>query len=147
MYPINANPPTGAYWIRAQLPNFKVSRTMEIPVNMTLEELHELIQQAFNFDNGHLFKFCMNLRNPYRGEQYYDPRPEADWSDGYPANEVSLASLNLYEGQQFLYIFDFGDRWKFRITVVRHQPDSSATLTQIVETVGEAPTQYGDEEE
>ncbi len=147
LYPINPNPPTGVYWIRAELPNFKVSRTIELPVDMTLEDLHELIQQAFDFDNDHLFKFCMNLRNPYQGEQYYDPRPEAGWSDGYPADEVSLASLNLYEGQQFLYLFDFGDRWDFTVTVVRHLPNERTGSTRLVERVGEAPAQYGDEGE
>ncbi|WP_020606075.1 plasmid pRiA4b ORF-3 family protein [Spirosoma spitsbergense] len=146
LYPINPNPPTGVYWIRAELPALKVSRTIELPTDMTLEDLHEMIQQAFDFDNDHLFKFCMNLRNPYRGEQYYDPRPEAGWSDGYPADDVSLASLNLYEGQQFLYIFDFGDRWDFKITVVRHLPDERTDNPRIVEAVGEAPAQYGDEE-
>jgi hypothetical protein len=147
LYPINPNPPTGVYWIRAELPNFKVSRTIELPVDYTLEDLHELIQRAFDFDNDHLFKFCMSLRNPYQGEQYYDPRPEEGWSDGYPADEVSLASLNLYEGQQFLYIFDFGDRWEFKITLVRHLPDERTDTTRLVDEVGEAPAQYGDEEE
>ena len=147
LYPINSNPPTGVYWIRAELPALKVSRTIELPTDMTLEDLHEMIQQAFDFDNDHLFKFCMNLRNPYRGEQYYDPRPEGGWSEGFPADEVSLASLNLYEGQQFLYLFDFGDRWDFTITVARHLPDARTDSARIVEAVGEAPAQYGDEEE
>lgn len=76
LYPINPNPPTGMYWIQAELPNFKVSRTLATPADRTLVAVHELIQQAFAFDNDHLFKFCMNVRNPYNGEQYYDPRPE-----------------------------------------------------------------------
>ena len=146
LYPINPNPPTGLYWIRAELPNFKVSRTIQLPANMTLEELHEMIQQAFDFDNDHLYKFCMNLRHPYNGEQYYDPRPEEGWSDGYPADEVSLASLNLYEGQQFLYMFDLGDHWDFTATVVRHLPHEQTDKASVVETVGKAPAQYGDDE-
>ena len=146
LYPINPNPPTGVYWVRAELPTLKVSRTIEIPADMTLEDLHELIQQAFDFDNDHLFKFCMNVRNPYRGEQYYDPRPEEGWSEGYPADDVLLASLNLYEGQRFLYLFDFGDRWDFMITVVRHLPDERTGNARIVEAVGEAPAQYGEDE-
>lgn len=145
LYPINPNPPTGTYWIRAELPNFKVSRTLAVPADRTLEELHEMIQQAFAFDNDHLFKFCMNLRNPYNGEQYYDPRPEDGWADGYPADKISLASLNLYQGQRFLYLFDFGDRWDFTITVVRHLPDERTGKASIIEKVGKAPAQYGDD--
>lgn len=57
LYPINPNPPTGTYWIRAELPNFKVSRTIAIPARMTLNGLHGTIQEAFEFDDDHLYKF------------------------------------------------------------------------------------------
>ena len=57
LYPINPNPPTGTYWIRAELPNFKVSRTVAIPARMTLNGLHGTIQEAFEFDDDHLYKF------------------------------------------------------------------------------------------
>lgn len=147
LYPINPNPPTGTYWLRAELPNFKVSRTLVLPVDQTLEDLHEWIQQAFDFDNDHLYKFFMNPRNPYNGEQYYDPRMEEGWADGYPADNVTLADLALYAGQRFLYIFDFGDRWEFNISVVRQRPDDPSTQARVEEVVGKAPAQYGDDED
>lgn len=145
LYPINANPPTGTYWLRAELPAHKVSRTMAIPASMTLDDLHALIQQAFGFGNDHLYGFYMNPRNPYNGEQYYDPRMTDGWADGYPAYETSLTRLDLHEGQQLLYIFDFGDHWEFKITVVRHLPNDKAQKASVVEKVGKAPRQYGND--
>ncbi len=147
LYPINANPPTGTFWIRAELPTLKVSRTIALPVSYTLDELHGMIQQAFAFDDDHLYGFYFNLRDPYSGEQYYDPRFEEGYADGYPADITTLVSLNLYEGQRFLYIFDFGDKWTFSLTLTRHLPDDTATEATIIEQVGDAPHQYGEEED
>ena len=70
-----------------------------------------------------------------------------EWADGYPAAETSLASLNLYEGQRFLYIFDFGDSWEFKISVVRHLPNELSDKASVVEKIGKAPMQYGDDED
>ena len=144
LYPINPNPPTGVFWLQAELP--KASRTIAMPAQMTLDDLHGMIQKAFSFDNDHLYGFFMNVKNPYNGEQYYDPRIEEGEADGFAAAEISLASLNLYEGQQFLYVFDFGDQWTFRITLVRHLPDERTTKARVIEKVGKAPKQYGDDE-
>ena len=147
LYPINPDRPTGVYWIRANLPNHKVSRTVAMPATMTLDDLHGMIQEAFEFDNGHLYGFYRNLRNPYNGQQFYDPRMVEGSADGYPAAETSLASLNLYEGQQLLYVFDFGDSWEFKITVIRHLPNELTDKASVIEEIGKAPVQYGDDEE
>ncbi len=67
LYPINANAPTGAYWLRVELPHHSVSRTIAIPAADTLDDLHLLIQTAVNFDDDHLYQFYLNPRNPYSG--------------------------------------------------------------------------------
>jgi len=143
LYPVNPNPQTGEVWLRVELPH-KVSRLIALPVSDSLDDLHLMIQDAFEFDNDHLYGFYLNLRDPYRGKQYFDPRPEPGWADGYPADETTLASLNLYEGQRLLYRFDFGDRWEFVLTVVRHLPEQNGTKARVVEKAGKPPEQYGE---
>lgn len=69
LYPINVNAPTGAYWLRIELLNHGVSRTIAIPATDTLDDLHLLMQTAVNFDDDHLYQFCLNPRNPYNGAQ------------------------------------------------------------------------------
>lgn len=142
LYPINPNSATGTYWLRVELPNHGMSRTLALPATHTLDDLHVAIQQAVRFDDDHLYRFYLNPRNPYTGEQYYDPRTEEGWVDGYPAAETTLAMLNLYEGQRFLYVFDFGDNREFQITVARHLPDEQSTKIRVVDKVGKAPRQH-----
>ncbi len=124
-----------------ELPHHGVSRTLALPAEYTLDDLHLQIQKAVNFDDDHLYQFFMNPRNPYNGE-YYDPRAVDGWTRGFPAADTTLAMLNLYDGQRFLYIFDFGDHWEFYLTVVRHLPDDTSGKARIVEKVGKLPKQY-----
>jgi|GEM_PF-1698276 len=142
LYPINPNPQTGEIWLRVELPQHKVSRTIALPVSGTLDDLHHQIQGAFGFDNDHLYGFYLNLRDPYQGKQYFDPRTSPGWADGYPSDATTIASLNLYEGQRLLYVFDFGDNWQFLVTVFRHLPNEKNAKARVVEKVGKAPKQY-----
>ena len=60
-----------------------------------------------------------------------------------------LASLNLRKGQNFLYLFDYGDEWRFnvRLHAINENGDPEAEYPKIVESVGTAPQQYPDWEE
>jgi hypothetical protein len=58
--------------------------------------------------------------------------------------ETTLESLGLERGREFLYIFDYGDEWRFRVRVHAINPDASeGDYPRIVQSVGEAPEQYG----
>ena len=57
---------------------------------------------------------------------------------------TTLESLNLERGRKFLYLFDFGDEWRFQVRVHAINPDAPAgEYPRVVESVGEAPVQYG----
>jgi len=56
-----------------------------------------------------------------------------------------LQDLDLQVGQTFLYLFDYGDEWRFRVRVHAVNPDApEAKYPRVVESVGEAPPQYRD---
>jgi hypothetical protein len=65
--------------------------------------------------------------------------------------ETTLDALGLKKGKTFLYLFDYGDEWRFKVKVaaVNERADPTAQYPRLVESVGEAPAQYGewDEEE
>lgn len=66
-----------------------------------------------------------------------------------PAGDVrttTLADLDLERGQTFLYLFDYGDEWRFKVRVHAINPnaDTSVQYPRLVETVGDAPPQYPD---
>lgn len=127
---------------------FKVSlediwRTIALSGNHTLEDLHRAIQDAYDFDDDHLYAFSMNPRRLDWRKSYHDSRGE----DGPYADEAYIGKLYLYTGQHLLYVFDFGDNWHFAIKVqeIKDQPFSGQP--RILKSQGESPQQYPDYED
>jgi hypothetical protein len=63
--------------------------------------------------------------------------------------QVQLQSLNLKPKQTIMYHFDYGDEWRFKVQldkIIENAPDAEQ-YPRIVESRGEAPTQYPTEEE
>jgi len=104
----------------------------------TLWNLHKAIQDAFDFDDDHLYSFFMDAKR-YSKNAYESPFSE----NGPYVDEVTIGELELYEGQRILYLFDYSDSWEFNIVI--EKIDSSGPLPlnpKIIEEKGEAPEQY-----
>ena len=238
------------YTFHVSLPGAgKVWRKIEIAAEQTLEQLHLSIQDAFDFDNDHLYSFFLSGKawdkkteyslpegvSPY-GEFFFDEEDvdfdeeiesleaseagldldtflleevkqltedeetatqmlgvlkmilEADanqlegfiqefakvtgedvftarlqitmlrsvWDDlshdiQRDVRQATIESLNLKLGKEFLYLFDYGDEWRFKLRVHAINPHAlEADYPLIVQSVGKAPPQYpyeDDEEE
>lgn len=113
-------------------------RHIEMSANSTLEDLHNAIQWAFDFDNDHAYAFFMD-NDAWSNNGYY-----CDGIDEHSplAGEHTLFEV-LEEKKPFLYLFDFGDEWRFqcRLLSVKEKECKEAT---IVRSVGQAPEQYPD---
>ena len=57
---------------------------------------------------------------------------------------TTLEELNLKLKQEFMYLFDYGDAWRFKVRVhaISENADPDAEYPRLVESVGEAPEQY-----
>jgi len=57
---------------------------------------------------------------------------------------ATLESLGLKPKQEFMYLFDYGDEWRFKVRVhaINENADPEAEYPRLVESVGEAPEQY-----
>jgi hypothetical protein len=57
---------------------------------------------------------------------------------------TTLESLGLTPKQEFMYLFDYGDEWRFKVRVhaINENADPDAEYPRLVESVGEAPEQY-----
>lgn len=58
---------------------------------------------------------------------------------------TTIESLGLEIGKTFMYLFDYGDSWKFKVRV--HDIDLNAPedeYPKVVQSVGKAPSQYPD---
>lgn len=123
---------------------FKVSlskniwRKIEISGDDTLLSLHNAIQDAFDFDSDHLYSFFMD------GKPWSDERISSPFEEEYPdADEVKIGELGLYVGQEFLYLFDYGDKWHFKIKLEEIKKGDKPKEPRIIERKGKAPPQYG----
>ncbi|MBC2579186.1 IS1096 element passenger TnpR family protein [Clostridium sp. DJ247] len=106
----------------------------------TLHDLHNYIQDAFEFDNDHMYSFFMDGR-AWSNNKFTYPYDE----EGPHADEVKIGELDLNEKQSFLYLFDYGDEWRFRVDVYSIEEMEIKLLNpQITESKGEPPEQYPD---
>ncbi len=129
---------------RSGVYSFKVSlsktvwRKISLSHKHTLGDLHNAIQVAFCFDNDHLYAFYPG-GNQRTGKPIY-------CEEGDTAEETSIADLELYTGEKMLYLFDFGDEWKFDVVLMEIDKEAPLPLKPIIiESKGKAPEQYGEE--
>ena len=101
------------YRLRVQLADIEpaVWRTIWIESQMSLGQLHHILQAAMGWTDSHLHQFDI------QGVNYSLPHPDDEDSipliDERGVSLKSLLTLNL----QFEYLYDFGDSWVHRIIV------------------------------
>ncbi|MEQ8191657.1 MAG: plasmid pRiA4b ORF-3 family protein [Candidatus Eremiobacterota bacterium] len=124
---------------------FKVSlgknlwRKISISAGNTLMDLHNSIQKAYDFDNDHLYSFFMDGK-PWSKEKFTSPHED----EGICVDEVFIGELGLTEGQKILYLFDYGDEWRFQVQleeIISGKTEVSPPV--IIEKKGKNPEQYG----
>lgn len=143
LFPIDVPIVTGFFTFKISLTP-KCYRIIVMHSGVTLEELHLAIQEIFDFDNDHLYAFYLNGRiSNQAGNTYSDPRADLDYNE-YSADVLSLGEMGLYIGQTMLYLFDFGDDWQFMVEVSGFSASDKkpSGKYELIETVGEAPSQY-----
>ncbi|MBQ9014927.1 MAG: hypothetical protein IJ109_02300 [Firmicutes bacterium] len=119
-------------------------RHIQVPENILLAELAEVILWAFDFMNDHAHAFFMDNRAWSQADCYYSPGID-DYAPS--TEEYRLQDTDLWEDKKFKFIFDFGDEWTFQCRVLRisDEPAEGETIAnaEIVRRKGEPPAQYG----
>jgi Plasmid pRiA4b ORF-3-like protein len=102
------------YQIKVTLENSKppIWRRLLVPANLTLGDLHYIIQIAMGWTDSHLHQFII-------GEKYYGvPHVEMDMGlEMIDEEKVKLAKVITGEKFKFRYEYDFGDSWTHLILV------------------------------
>lgn len=114
-------------------------RHIQISGENTLEDLHNVIQDAFAFDNDHAYAFFMDNCQWSERDAYY--APGIGQFDERSAGDFCLNQLDLEAGKQFKYLFDFGDEWVFQCRVLRVLEEQTERPA-VVRVQGEPPEQY-----
>lgn len=130
-------------------------RRIALRGDQTLDDLHEVIYDAFDRDDEHLYSFYFPKpgakgRNRLRGAVEYghpymveEPGPFGDAPND--AAQAKLEALKLRPKQVFLYLFDFGDEWWHEIIVEQvDAPAEKGKYPRILEKHGKSPPQYPD---
>jgi hypothetical protein len=116
-------------------------RIVKLAHNTKLHKLHLIIQQAFDFDNDHMYAFYTGTSYRNRKE-FYCANPLGE-SNEY--EDLTVEDAEIYKGQKFMYLFDFGDMWKFEIQVIDFiENEETDLLPQIIESKGKSPEQYNE---
>lgn len=127
----------GAYTFKVSLGK-NTWRKIVLSSEHTMEDLHDMIQESFDFDNDHLYSFFMDGKINSKNE-IHSPK-------GFKkpfASESIIGELKLYVGQRICYLYDYGDEWLFDILLLDMDP--KAELPEqgvIIESVGSSPIQY-----
>ncbi|ABZ84262.1 hypothetical protein HM1_1692 [Heliomicrobium modesticaldum Ice1] len=90
-----------------------LSRDVEVAGEQTLHQLHEIIQQAFDWKDDRRYAFYLNNRLFDKAAEFGGPRT----GSAAQANKAQLIRLNLRSRQKFAYLFDFDNEHIFEIRV------------------------------
>ncbi len=120
-----------------------VFRDIEVATSNSFQDLHNMVQEAFGFDNSQMASFYMSNEDWEKGQeitlmdmgQAEEPIPLM--------SSVSVGDMIEHQGQKLLYVFDFFLMWCFYIDVISVTENTdNIILPRIVQSFGDAPEQY-----
>lgn len=91
-----------------------VWRELDVPLSTTLAMMHDIIQVVMRWWDYHLYEFEVGDRIygvPSSDDVLYERKV-------YKASGLRLATVLDRGIREFLYVYDFGDNWRHRITVL-----------------------------
>jgi hypothetical protein len=126
----------------------KLYRDIEIDSGKSLYDLAEGIVRAFDFDLDHAFGFYSKLTDyyldsPIKYELFADL--EGGESDAGSVKRTKVAQAFPNVGSGMLFLFDYGDEWRFKVEVIGlGEKVPKARYPKVIKSVGTAPPQYPD---
>lgn len=93
--------------------NPRIWRRVEFGDDLTLGQLHWIIQIAMGWTNSHMHQFIID------GQFYADPRFAEEWgAEIQDEDKTTISQLStLKKGSHFFYEYDFGDSWTHLIEI------------------------------
>jgi hypothetical protein len=124
-----------------------IYREIEVESRKTLSDLAEAIVHAFGFEFDHAFGFYPKLT----GQDVMRSQPKhelfADMGEKTEARSVRktrIADAFPDVGHKMLFIFDYGDDWRFVVEMIGlGQKAAKTRYPKVRKKVGKAPEQYG----
>jgi hypothetical protein len=126
----------------------RVSRTIAIRDDQTLEQLHEAFRLAFGWADPHLYAFWIE-GGFWDGDapRYIAPFEIEEMGDEALSARTPIGDVGLKKGSKASYLFDFGDEWRVALRVVDVWPAGDDAYPMLVGAEGIPPPQYPDLDE
>lgn len=110
----------GAYQIKITLDGARppIWRRVQVPGDISLAGLHQVIQAAMGWENYHLYAFFID------GKSYCPPDEdvEAGLSNDLDPSCFMLGQVLPAPGVRLSYVYDFGDEWRHDLLVEKTLP-------------------------
>ncbi len=115
--------------------NPKVWRELWIPMNITFDRFHKILQAAMGWEDFHMYSFQECLESRY----FHIMCPPFDELPGIDATSLSINAImwgyfdsfqmenaidKLNKVDKLYYIYDFGDQWEHEIAVIEFDTTS-----------------------
>ncbi len=98
-------------------------RRLAVAGDVTLDELHGVLQEAMGWTDSHLHRFVMGPGERDHGRlPFVEPYAESEGDDGIVERDIRLDQVLAEEGDRLYYDYDFGDGWEHTITVEAVKP-------------------------
>lgn len=125
----------------------KVLRKIRLPGSKSLYNFAKVITKAFGFYFDHCFGYYDNFERYHDSKKAYelfvDIGEEASSSKIKGVKKTQICQVFQNPAEKMLFLFDYGDCWYFGIELKEINFIDKWNLDPIVlESVGEAPTQY-----
>jgi hypothetical protein len=126
----------------------EVYREIEIASDKKLVDLAKAIVRAFDFQFDHAFGFYSKLTDPdvMRAQPKYElfaDMGERDNSGSVKRTRVAEAFPEV--GHTMLFLFDYGDDWRFIVEVIgRGEKEPKVRYPRVLKRAGASPEQYPD---
>jgi len=117
-----------------------VIRDIVIRKSVTLEDLHHMINKAFDFSGDEMASFYRSDDDWSQGEEF----PLFDMSEGLdsktPMQDLSIEDVLKNKNDKLIYIYDFLNMWSFYVEVIDdHFRQQEPIVTDVLFALGNIP--------
>lgn len=116
-------------------------RRLELASDLRLDELHRVLQAAFEWEGGHLHQFSVEDRTWDDGSAAdFGPGPFSASPAPEPEGKTRLSQILVAVGDRLDYVYDFGDNWEHVLTLEEIvEPAPGAPRARVVDGDRAAP--------
>lgn len=97
-----------------------VWRRLRLPGDLTLDEVHDVLQEAMGWTDSHLHRF--NVGTSPRDPHFVTDFDVLEGDEGTPESEARLDQLLRQSGDAIRYEYDFGDGWEHELRLEAVDP-------------------------